>query len=303
MDVVLALGGGGIKGIAHIGVIAALEKAGYHVRAIAGTSAGALVGALYAAGQSTQQISELVTNLDRSHLFSRLPQDNPSLLGLSGMIKALSSVLGDKTFSSLNMPFACCAVDINTYQEFVLHRGRVLESVLASSAVPGVFPSQQFGKASLIDGGVLDPVPVSVARWLAPDLPIVASVLSPVPNSWSELHDSNFPIPSPLPDAIMSQVSRLRMAQAFQIFVQSVDISSRMLTELRLQVDKPDVIVRPEVHQYGMLDNVAASILMQLGEQAVENSLPDLTRATSWANQLSRRLRRSTYNQIAPVKV
>jgi hypothetical protein len=76
-----------------------------------------------------------------------------------------------------------------------------------------------------------------------------------------------------------------------------------MLTELRLQVDKPDVIIRPEVHQYGMLDNVAASVLINLGEEAAVNSLPDLERASSWSNKLSRRLRRSPNNQVAPVKV
>ncbi len=187
MEIALALGGGGVKGIAHIGVIRCLAQAGFRINAVAGTSAGAIIGALFAAGYDPDRIQALIGTVDTSRLFARLPQDGPALMGMAGVIHALTPVLDECTFADLKIPFACTAVDIRTAQEVVLHQGQVLEAVLASSAVPGVFPPQLVADCQLVDGGVLDPVPVDLARWLAPDLPVVAVVLSPEPQTWASL--------------------------------------------------------------------------------------------------------------------
>jgi len=288
-EVALALGGGGVKGIAHLGVIHRLEQEGIKIKAIAGTSAGGVVGALYAAGYSVTQLIEALADLNRINYFARRPQDGPSLLGLGQVAPFLERFLAGLTFDRLLIPFACTAVDLNTKQEYVLNRGSVLDAVLATIAIPGIFPAQKIGQAELVDGGVLDPVPVAVARWLAPKLPIIAVCLSPVPEKWQELPDFN-PIPTPpLPPPLLSQISNLRLSQAFRIYIQAIDITSRMLAELRMQVEKPDVILRPEVNQFGILDKVEPSILFKAGEEAVEQALDAIHHVLSWPHGLLRR--------------
>ena len=227
-DIALALGGGGVKGIAHIGVIRRLEQEGFNIRAIAGTSAGGLVGAVYAAGYSPSTIEGIIENVDRSRLFARGSREGPGLLGLSGMTQTLIGVLGDRRFEDLKIPFACTAVDIKTAQEVILSQGRVVDSLLATIAVPGVFPPKMVGEISLMDGGVMDPVPVALARWLTPSLPVVAVVLSPVPEGWKHmpsLAKSILPATTPIPLPILEQFSRMRLAQAFDVFMRSFDVT------------------------------------------------------------------------------
>lgn len=292
-DIALALGGGGIKGIAHIGVIRVLEQAGFTIKAVAGTSAGGLIGSIYAYGKTPDEIEDIALNLNQSRLFSRAKDEGPSILGLSGIIDALSQHLGDATFNDLKIPFACTAVDTKTMQEYILNHGRVATSVLATIAVPGVFSPQFIGGTELVDGGVLDPVPVALARWLAPTLPVIAVCLSPTPEGWAHIADPVMPAALPLAQPIINQITKTRVARAFQIFVRSMDITSHMLAELRLQTDKPDVIIRPNVSRFGILDTVEPKILVQEGELAAQDALSQVQKSLGWTNQLARHFRKA----------
>ena len=294
-DIALALGGGGIKGIAHIGVIQRLLQAGHTIRAIAGTSAGGLVGAVYAAGYDPMEIVDILRVMNRGSLFSRTAGDGPSLMGISGLTQVLLNVLGDRRFDELEIPFACTAVDIREAQEVILSQGRVMDALMATIAVPGVFPPKIIAEAELIDGSVADPVPVALARWLAPHLPVVAVVLSPVPEGWKHLPStakSLIPSYPPIPTTIREQFSRLRIAQAFEIFARSMDITSLMLGELRLQIDKPDAIIRPDVHEYSLLDEVQPDVLIERGQEAAAEQLTTIKDALSWQKKARRRIRR-----------
>jgi NTE family protein len=301
-EIALALGGGGIKGIAHIGVIKVLEKEGFKIRAVSGTSVGGIIGALLSAGYHPDDMQKILERLKNPHFFSRSPFDGPSLMGVQGGVQVLTDYLGDRHFEDLAMPFACTAVDLNTSQEIILAHGNLVEAVLATIAVPGIFPPRQTGNFLLVDGGVLDPVPVALARWLAPSSPIVAVCLTPPPEAWASLPDLHVPPSAPIPRPILDQVARLRIGQAFQIFIKSFDTTSRMLAELRLQIEKPEVILRPEVSKYGILDDanrIDTNILVEAGEAAAEEALPQIRQALSWSNQISRYFRHSE----APGKV
>lgn len=303
-EIVLALGGGGARGIAHLGVVRFLEREGLKIKAIAGTSAGGLVGALLAAGYTTFQIENLLAAMENPRLFSRSSLDGPSLLGLQGLIQILSAEIDGITFDQLAIPFACTAVDLATSQEVILAQGPVLDAVLATIAVPGIFPPQKIGNYHLVDGGVMDPVPVALARWLSPALPVIAVCLQSAPDRWAELpdhtSDENHPaLPILERNAphfawpILEQVSRMRLGQAFHIFVDSMETTSRMLAELRLQQERPDAIIRPEVDRFGLFDLVDPTELIRLGETAARQCLPEIHRALSWSNQLSRIFRRA----------
>jgi NTE family protein len=288
MDIALALGGGGSRGNAHIGVLRRLEQEGYRVRAVAGTSAGGIVAAAYAAGYTPDQMESFFANVDQSKLFWRSSHEGPGLLGLSGAAMVLEEFLGERTFADLEIPCATVAVDIKTGCEVVLNEGRVVDAVLATIAVPAIFPPQQMGEYLLVDGGVLNPVPVSAARALAPSLPVVAVVLSPLVEATGNL--IHIPLPVKLPGPIVERLTRMRLAQAFNIFLQSTEASGRMLTRLRLQVDDPEVVIRPDVGGIGLFDKVDVHKIVRIGELAADAALPDLKRAVSWTRRLERRV-------------
>jgi NTE family protein len=289
MEITLALGGGGVRGAAHIGVLKGLEKAGFRIRALAGTSAGGIAAALYAAGYSPEELLAEFSQLDQTNLYTRRPGDGPSLLGVAGINRVLQRLLGERVFDQLQIPLAVTALDLKSKKEILLNQGRVLDAVLATMSMPGVFPPLEYGEYLLVDGGLVDPVPVAAARAFYPRLAVAAVALDD-PSYTPEITFSppNFLMPSPL----LRTIARLRVAQAFSIFLESMDISSGYLTDFRLQLDKPDVIIRPHVGDLELLENINVVQIASRGEQALAEALPALYQATKWTNRFKTWLRR-----------
>lgn len=290
MEISVALGGGGVRGVAHIGVLRVLENHGFNIKAIAGTSAGGLVGAVYAAGFSTEKIEATVYELDQNRSFNRQPDDQPSLLGLSGIAKKLSHLLADRTFDEMEIPFAATAVSLYSGKEIILFKGKVMDAVLATIAIPGIFPSQEIGGRVLIDGGILDPVPVQVARWMRPDLPVVAVMLHKRPDDWTD-EEIEFPISIPGPTPIIETLNKLRPVQAFKIFSRSMEVSSERLTELSLQLYQPEVIISPQVGHIGLLQDINVEEMIQIGVDATEKTLSQIKAETNWRKRIQRQVK------------
>ncbi len=285
MDISLALGGGGAKGNAHIGVIRRLEKEGFHIRAVAGTSFGGIVAAVYALGRTPDQIEDLFSRVDQTRLYGHTSGDGPSLLGLAGATRLFDEVFGATTFNDLSMPCGLTAVDLNSACEVILTEGLVRDALLATIALPGIFPPRRILDWELVDGGTLDPVPVSVARQLAPGLPVVAVVLTTPVGEPTHTMEVNLPY---LPGIISRRITRMRPAQALDIFLKGVDIGNRLMSELRLEKDDPEIIIRPAVTHIQLLDKVDVHEVALLGEQAVDDVLTDLRRTTAWPARLMR---------------
>jgi len=290
MEITLALGGGGVRGVAHIGVLRALENHGFIINAIAGTSAGGLVGAVYAAGISTEKIEKAVSEIDKNRSFWHQPDENPSLLGLSGVANKLSELLADRTFEELKIPFAATAVSLHSGEEIILTKGKVIDAVLATIAVPGVFPSQEIGGRVLIDGGVLDPVPVQVARWMRPDLPVVAVMLHKPPEGWVR-DELPLPISIPGPSSIIERLTKLRPVQALKIFTRAIEVSSKHLSELSMSLYKPEVIITPRVGHIGLLQNINAEEMIRAGMDATEEVLNEIESEANWMKNLQRKVK------------
>ncbi len=300
MKITLALSGGGVKGFAHIGVLRVLEGEGFRIQGIAGSSAGGLVGALYAAGYSPDQLETRLRQIDQGNLFSRMHGDGPSLLGFTGVQAILHKLLGERTFADLRLPLAVTATDLATGMPMVIRQGRLLDAVLATSAAPGVFPARSQDGRTLVDGGVMNPIPIAQARALSPNDPVVAVVLSP-PIGWQRVTKAGSPGNIPvlmanLPFAYRL-AGRLRLAQAFNLFVQSMDLTGQMLMHIQLQLERPEVIIRPELGEIGLVDQVDIPELIKLGELAARKAMPQLKHAFSWLNRLRRRVVRKTSNK------
>jgi len=286
MDITLALGGGGAKGNAHVGVLRGLEKEGFKVRAVAGTSFGGVVAVMYAAGYTPDEIEDNFSNVDQARLYGRFSGEKPSLLGLAGVRKWLDEALTGLTFLDLKIPCAVTAVDLNCGCEVVLDDGPVKDALLGTIAVPGIFPAHVWNEWELVDGGVLNPVPVSVARKLAPTLPVVAvTLLAPM---GEPARSMGMPVPDGIPKPILDRLAHIRYAQAFDVFMRSVDVGNRAIAEYRLAVDKPDVIIRPAVSDIGLLEQVDVREVAKLGDQSVEAALPELKKIASWTSRLRR---------------
>lgn len=286
--VTLALGGGGTKGFTHIGVIRQLEKDGFEITAIAGTSAGGIVGALYSCGFSTEDIEKFSMELNYSELFIRSQDDAPSLLGLGGLHSLLNKKLGKADFKDAKIDFAVTAVDINSGKEIIINSGSILDAVKATTAIPGIFPAQKIKDLYLVDGGILDPVPAALARWLNPDCPVLAISLAPPMEKWPNLPRIDIPPFVPIPKFIVEQISQFRLGKAMHVFIDSMEITTNTIADLRLKIEKPDVAIFPEVHQYTMFDKVEISKLIRLGEEAVIDSRQKIKSAFSMSSRVNR---------------
>jgi NTE family protein len=285
MEIALALGGGGARGLAHIGVLKVLEREGIRIGAVAGTSIGGIIGAAYAAGYGPEQITNLANAASIREMLRARPL-GPGLMGISRIEEWLHGFLGQRTFGDLRIPFAVTAADLNSGEEVVLRDGIVAHAVLATIALPGIFPPQLIGDHRLIDGGALDPVPVRPARELL-RAPIVASVLSPARALWREAHSPSLAAMLPASEMLM----RLRPGQALKVFQEYMEITARTFTETRLEIDHPEVIVRPEVWRVGLLDEPSVSEMTELGIRAMNKALPCLRAQFSISGRVSRILR------------
>jgi NTE family protein len=286
MNITLALGGGGAKGNSHIGVIRRLQKEGFKIEAVAGTSFGGIVAVFFALGYTPDEIEDMFASLDQKRLYGHGEGEGPSLLGLAGATKWLKETIGNRTFADLKIPCILTAADLRSGREVLLSKGSLVDAILATIAIPGIFPLKRIGDFELVDGGALNPVPVAPARSLAPKLPVVAVVLTTplgVPaRTWT------IPLPGYVPQVILERLSRLTYTQALDVFIRSLDMVNRAVTEYRLAVDKPEVIIRPPVTHIDVLEQVDVRAVAKLGEQAAEAALPELKRLFSWQYRLRR---------------
>lgn len=286
MNITLALGGGGSKGNSHLGVIRRLQEEGFQIEGVAGTSFGGIVAVFFALGYTPDEIEDIFASIDQRRLYGHGPDEGPSILGLAGAARWLNETIGDRTFADLKIPCVLTAADLRCGCEVLLSEGSLVDAILSTVAIPGIFPAKRMGELELVDGGTLDPVPVAPARSLAPHLPVVAVVLSMpigVPaQTW------NIPVPEYVPHALLERLSRLSYTQALDVFLRSLDMVNRAVTEYRLQVDKPDFIIRPPVTHIDILERVDVREISRMGEEAVDAVLPELKQLFSWQNRLRR---------------
>ena len=262
----LALGGGGAKGLAHIGAIKSLLQQKVRIHSVAGTSIGSVIASMYAKGYSPDEMADLFRQVDQNHLFSVPFSDGPGFLGYRGVREFLDKVLGDITFDQLHIP--CCVVSVDLVSDSVIEitEGSVRDAVLASIAIPGIFPPQYVGEMVLVDGAVMDPVPVRSARKLGNGLPVAAVVLS---GKYRLSQLSPIPMRNGKLNAILAdQFARTSLSKTFKVLTDAIETSSRQVSELRLQLDQPDIIIRPAIEEIGILDVVDVDAVMKKGLDA-----------------------------------
>ena len=182
-NIALVLGAGGARGIAHVGVIQALEARGYHIAGIAGASMGSLVGGIYAAGRLSEY-SEWARGLQRGDVLRLLDFafGYPGLIRGERVIGALRELVGEHLIEELPIPYVAVATDLVRQREVWLTRGKLFDAIRASIAIPMVFTPHVLDGRELVDGGLLSPVPIAATRAMRADRVIAVDVNGPV--SW-----------------------------------------------------------------------------------------------------------------------
>jgi NTE family protein len=290
----LALGSGGARGAAHVGVLKVLEREDIKVSAIAGSSIGAMVGGAYAAGLPLARIEEEWLTANRPRLLrSFLPTfPRAGLSSGAGLRRYLREVLGDVGIEHLPTPFAAVATDLDTGEAVVLRQGPLVEAICASTAIPGIFQPVRLGGRLLVDGGLVEPLPVRICRELGAEIviavdtnpaprPITPQVRRPwralsqtlqeglfrrpwVPASLAEVlkeYGEKRPFPSPLPGI-------------FEVLNQAAAILLQEALRLKLAADPPDIYLRPKFREERSYLRAKENI--QAGEEAMAKALPKL---------------------------
>lgn len=243
----LALGSGGLRGLAHVGVLRVLEREGIPIDYIAGCSIGALVGALYCAGLDPDTIYKLAKHTKRRHWLDFIIPKMGIIAGerVLAMLKLLTQ---QKQFADLRIPLAVVATELTTGQEIVFQEGDVAQAVRASISVPGIFVPHRLNDMLLVDGAVINPTPIDVVRRMGAHIVIAVDLA----------HAGTI----------------CKIANTFDVIIQSIDIMERELFKHRQHYC--DVLIRPDVAHITPSSFEAIDECVALGEQAGEAALPKI---------------------------
>lgn len=264
----LALSGGAARGMAHVGVISVLHREGIPVDMIAGTSAGAIIGAVYARDRDTERMRSYA--LDPGWK-KRAPMIDPSF-PKTGFIKGkkIEKLLelflgGNITFKNLQIPFACVATDIQTGEEIVINSGSVAAAIRASISLPGIFTLVKRQGRYLVDGGLTTPVPVEVVRQMGADFIIAVNVNPDVAGRREKT--AKEPKKAQKPPNIL------------QVLIQSVYITTHSLTKSSLE--NADIAIEPDTADISAHEFRRTPELIDLGEIAASAAIPEIKRKLS----------------------
>ena len=253
----LALGGGAARGFAHIGVIKVLEAQGINPDIIVGTSAGAVVGALYAAGNSGFELQKLAHKLDESKLADWSLPDRGVLKG-EGLQKFVNDAVAQRPIESLKKPFAVVATDLASGRAILFRTGNTGMAVRASATVPGIFKPVSINGHDYVDGGLSSLIPVHEARELGADLVIAVDISAPP--------------------------SRQPLRGTLDVLLQTFTIMGQNLA--RYELKDADVVIRPQVGSVGSTDFVSRHDAIMEGEKAAQAALPQIRAAIKKASGL-----------------
>jgi NTE family protein len=277
----LALSGGGTRGLAHIGVLKALEGAGVQISGVSGTSMGGFIGAAYACGLSPAELeAEAVRFSRRRHLLPLLDRTltRRGLLEGNRLMDYFRDRAGDLTFDHTRLPLALVAVDLNTGRVIVLREGSVVEAVRATIALPGLFSPVERDGLLLVDGGLLANLPTTAARSLGMDL-IVGVDVGTNERALSSWYD----------DQIRSRFVPDALVDLFHVLLQSLMIMTREANRHNAERDRPELLIHPDISGgvTGLSGFDHAAEIIAAGERTAEAALPQLQALLDSANPLS----------------
>ena len=245
--VAVVLSGGGARGLAHAGVLKVLREENIPVDMLVGTSVGALIGSLYASGIEPEAIEEMALNINWKKLIT-FHLSYKSIYSTKKLEAYIKKYIKNKRFDELALPFACVAVDIQTGERIIFREGLVAPAVRASASIPGVFEPVEYRHRLLIDGGVIDNVPIGIAQIMGADI-IIAVVVN-------------------------ADITKVKPSNIIKIMTQVISIQSNYISDRQLK--NADIVIAPEVTNVASSDLDKGKQCVQAGEIATRALVPGI---------------------------
>jgi NTE family protein len=295
----LALGGGAARGFAHIGIVRTLVAHGIVPDVVVGTSIGAVVGGAYAAGH-LDTLEEWARSLQRRNILGYLDirLNGSGLIGGDKLAAQLEAAIGQVLIEDLPLKFATVATEVRTGHEIWLTHGRMVDAVRASYALPGIFSPVLVGDRWLVDGALVNPVPVSAARAFGAEIVIAANLSSDVFTHSTTIyaHGPSADVPEAVIEPVPPKNSRFMVRSAennfpkprfggggrpgiSSVMVDAFNIMQDRITRARLAGDPPDLLISPRVGQIGWFDFHCADDLIAYGARAAERAIDSIQEA------------------------
>ena len=242
----MALGGGAVLGAAHIGVLRALEEFNISVDCVAGTSIGAFIAAFVAFNKHWNEIKEIVQDLnwlDVSHIsFSQ-----KGLLSNKKLGRVIINTIGDMNFGQSNIPAAMIATDISNGEKVILKEGKISDAVMASTCIPGIFTPVKINKRLLVDGGIVENVPISPLKEIGAHFIIAVDLMT----GYSHKRPENI----------------IKILNTFYFTIMNVT---------KLQTKEADLIIKPDLTDFNMVDTHQVTDLIETGYYEARKMLEEI---------------------------
>ena len=293
----LALGGGAARGLAHIGIVRTLVAHGIIPDIVVGTSIGAVVGGAYAAGH-LDKLEEWARSLQPRNILGYLDirLNGSGLIGGAKLAAQLEAAMGQTLIEDLPVKFAAVATEVRTGHEIWLTHGRIVDGMRASYALPGIFSPVLVGDRWLVDGALVNPVPVSAARAFGAEIVIAANLSSDIfahgTTIYSHGPSADVPVaPEPEPEPPKRGLGKFFSAERTMkreffgsstrpgissVMVDAFNIMQDRITRARLAGDPPDLLISPRVGEIGWFDFHRADDLIAHGARAAERAIDSI---------------------------
>lgn len=287
----LTLGGGGARGIAHIGIYKYLVKNDIKPDIIVGCSMGAVIGACIAQGKDMDNTLDLVEKFASKHLFkiSNFEIGTGGFLNEDKVDELLKALIPeDLRFENLKIPFAVNAVNVETGDHVVFDKGNVLKAVKASCAIPGIFKPVFINGCAYVDGGVVNAVPVDVCRGMGAEVIIAVDLKSYVSQQNVSALIYHFYMQKKIQEKAgvglkenLLKETKLKLAFPIQVLLRSASIAERKLMERVMSKINPEVILHPHVSNFGLLDFENFQAIYEAGRDCAISAIPAIRKVIS----------------------
>ena len=273
----LVLSGGGARGIAHIGVIEELEKQNFKINSIAGTSMGALVGGMYATGK-LDVFKEWMCSLDKMEVFNLIDFtiNSSGIVKGDKIIKVMKKMIPDINIEDLKIPYSAVATDVLSEQEIIFTSGSLYKAIRASISIPSVFVPFKLNNWQLIDGGVLNPVPVNRVKHSPVDLLVVVNVNAriPLPKKEETIEKKDHRKQLKYFDNIYKKIDHIIPKNNkdhvgyFNLLNKTSSIMVHKIAELTLEQYQPDIMINVSKQAFGTFDFYKSVEIIETGRNA-----------------------------------
>lgn len=283
--IALALGGGGARGFAHIGVLEIMERHEIKPDYIAGTSMGSVIAAMYALGMPLSRIEEIALHFQKIN-FSPMEYATPfheSLLSGDFIDEAMRQIFGDAKFEDCKIPFSTLAIDLETGKEVVFKEGSIAEALRAAVSIPIIFPPHFYQDRYLVDGAVLNNVPLSLLVDKKPDFLMGVKLANYTSQQYisgmvySKYHRAKYLNLFEKAGVVQSYIAQRKqdIKLLIGIALRALDIASQDSTNARIGESKPDYVLAPDVF-CGHLEFEKSKESIEEGRRSMEKALPDI---------------------------